>query len=731
MNSLLFRIAFGVLLFSTGLQAAVRLPAIISDHMVLQAGGTAAVWGWADPGEQVTVSVAGQSKSATAGADGKWRVQLDKLDPSSQPQTLTVAGTNTLTVNDVLIGEVWLGSGQSNMALRVQGTLNSEAEIAAANHPLIRLFTVRSDGSATPQDNCVGVWQICSPETVGLFSATSYYFGRELHKALGTPVGLINSSVGGTRIEAWTSAEAQKAAPELKERVAEYEQAAASFNPEAAKAKYEKDLAAWKVKADTIKASGGTPPRAPMDPIASRSKQGRELGMLFNGKIAPLIPFGIRGAIWYQGEANSQPGRAELYEKQLPILIQDWRARWGCDFAFAWVQLVNFDGGPGRDWPVIREGMLKTLKVKNTGMAIAIDIGEANNIHPINKPEVGRRLGLWALGSVYGQKVPTVSGPLPAGHEIRGSEIAVSFQHADQGLKARDGELKGFVIASDDRQWKPATAKIEGNTVIVSNPDVKQPAAVRYAWENNPDCNLYNGAGLPASPFRTDDWKDPVSQTAPAAADAKAETPQPAQKPQPEIPVAPKPAAPKPSPGGTGNTSSAGGANLLKNSDFSSPINKSMGRGEWILTVMNSDRAKPFATASSGYSIKNGTLELDMAELNPEQKLQRNMVRLGQFVSALSPARRYQLSFEARASEPGIIRVAVGVVTSGNGDTEGGLPIQQVDLGAEFKPYQYDFAPAELVSNKADPQKFTRVEFRLGETQGKIFFRNIRLVEFD
>jgi len=491
----------------------VKLPAIFSDHMVMQAETTVPVWGWAEPGEEVSISLAGQSKTAKANTEGKWMVKLDRLKTAAAPQALTVKGKNTLIVKDVLVGEVWLASGQSNMALRVLGTKDSDNEIPAANYPLIRMFIVRSDGAAAPQDHCEGTWQICSPKTVGLFSATAYYFGKELHKTLGVPVGLINSSVGGTRIEAWTSVAAQKAAPALAARVAEFEKEAAAFNPEAAKAKYEKALAVWKESSAKTKASGDIPPRAPLDPVASRLKLGRELGMLFNGKIAPLIPYAIKGAIWYQGEANSSPDRAPLYGDQLTALIADWRARWGYEFPFAWVQLPNFDGGEIRDWPLLREAMLHTLKVRNTGMAIAIDVGEADNIHPKDKPEVGRRLALWALGEIYGQKVASTSGPLPGGHQIRGREVVLSFTHADGGLVAKGGELKEFIIAGEDKKWVKANAKIEGEKIIVASPDVPKPAAVRYAWANNPDGNLYNGAGLPASPFRTDDWKgDPGSE---------------------------------------------------------------------------------------------------------------------------------------------------------------------------------------------------------------------------
>ena len=505
-------------------RADVKLPAIFSDHMVVQADASVPVWGWAGPGEEVTVSFASQSKTTKAGADGRWRVKLDPMPASDEPHDMLITSSNpksesqtepgrrraaqirNLKCRDVLVGEVWLGSGQSNMALNMEAVKNAPGEIAAARFPALRMFRVNSDGAATAQEDCKGSWQICSPATARIFSATAYFFGRELHQTLGVPVGLINSSMGGTRIESWISLEAQQRSPELKASAEAQAKAEREYNVAAARANFEKNLAKWEQAAAQAKTEGKVAPPAPRDPTAIRLRIGGA-GGLFNGKIAPLIPYAIRGVVWYQGEANSAPARAVLYEHQLPALIADWRARWGQEFPFAWVQLPNFDGGEIRDWPLMREAMLKTLKVKNTGMAIAIDVGEANNIHPTNKQEVGHRLALWALGSVYEKKIPSTCGPLPAGHKIRGSEVVLSFAHADGGLVAKDGELKGFVIAGEDKKWVRATAKIEGGNVIVSSPQVPKPAAVRYAWENNPVCNLYNGVGLPASPFRTDDWK--------------------------------------------------------------------------------------------------------------------------------------------------------------------------------------------------------------------------------
>jgi sialate O-acetylesterase len=498
-------LAAGLLLAGAGIACAdVKLPSIFSDHMVLQRDVAAVpVWGKADPGEEVTVTIDGQSKTTKAGADGKWMVKLANLKTGG-PHTLTVKGKNSLTVNDVLIGEVWLGSGQSNMAMTVNRANDYEKEQAAAKLPEVRMFIVSSGAADAPQDDCVGRWQVCSPESVGGFSATLFFFGREVHKVLQVPMGLINSSVGGTPIESWIDAATQKRTPELK-GFFEGLKPPTEADAAAAKKKYERDLAKWKEESKQAKADGKKT-KAPQDPEAVRTRKGN-VGGLFNGKIAPLIPYAIRGALWYQGEANSAGTKPPYYQHQLSLLVKDWRQRWGQgDFAFAWVQLPNFTRA-GDGWMLVREGMLRTLAQPNTGMAITVDIGDPKDIHPKNKQEVGRRLSLWALGTTYGRKVVATSGPLPAGHEAAGNEIKLSFKHTNGGLVAKDGELKGFVVAGEDKQWKPAKATINGDKVFVSSPDVKQPVAARYAWQDNPEGNLYNGAGLPASPFRTDDWK--------------------------------------------------------------------------------------------------------------------------------------------------------------------------------------------------------------------------------
>lgn len=506
---------------SAALHAAeLKLAAVFSDHMVLQCGKAVPVWGWADPGGKITVEFAGQAKAVTADSAGKWQVKLDPMPASAEPRIMVVKstiGNSQSTISDVLVGEVWLGSGQSNMVVPVIGARDSEKETAAADLPLIRMFREDSKAAETPQANATGNWVVCSPQTVRGFSATLYFFGRELHRELKVPVGLICSAVGATPIQSWIAADVQAKIPELKAALDAEVKSDAEFDWAGATARYEKELASWKEKTAQAKAAGQSPPGKPGDPLEERNRCGSVRGGgLFNGKIAPLIPFALRGVLWYQGESNTRTEEAgRLYAPQLPLLISDWRTRWGEELPFAWVQLPNYIPWfplPKREhygWLLVRDAQLKALRLPHTGMAIAIDLGEPNNIHPKNKQDVGKRLALWALGDVYGKKVPATSGPLPAGHEVRGANLVVTFTHADGGLIAKGDDLKGFVISGKDQQWQPAQGRIEGGKVIVSSPDVPRPVAVRYAWSDNPDCNLYNGAGLPAAPFRTDAWPVP------------------------------------------------------------------------------------------------------------------------------------------------------------------------------------------------------------------------------
>ena len=508
------------------LQAAeLKIATIFSDHMVLQRDKPVPVWGWADAGESITVEFAGQKKTASADAAGKWQVKLDPMTASAESRALDVQSNKPgrkLQVSDVLVGEVWLGSGQSNMAMRVSGAQNYKNEQTTANFPLIRSFNEGSGASAKVKADASGKWAVCSPETVGTFAATLYFFGRELHRELNVPVGLINSSVGGTPIESWIAVEAQAQVPELEKTITTQAKAPAAKDVAQLKANYEKQLTRWKSLAEKAKAEGKSPPPQPRDPVEEQKSKGGP-GGLFNGKIAPLVPYALRGVLWYQGEANTHPGKGALYQYQLPLLVSDWRKLWGEELPFAWVQLPNFNR-PGQGWSLVREAMLKTLRLPKTGMAITVELGEADDIHPKNKQEVGRRLALWALGTVYGVKVPAISGPLPAGHKIQDDKIIVTFKHTEGGLAGKGGDLTGFLVAGNDKEWKPAQATIDGDKVIVSSTEVAKPVAVRYAWASVAVCNLFNGAGLPASPFRTDVW--PVDDNEEADSNTS-ETPEP------------------------------------------------------------------------------------------------------------------------------------------------------------------------------------------------------------
>ena len=494
---------------STLFAAGFRLAAPISDHMVLQREKPVAVWGWADAGESVTVTFAGQSKSATAGADGKWTLKLDALAASAEPRTLVVTGKDghKLEVQDILVGEVWLGSGQSNMAMTVAGCNRFPEEKAAANFPLIRHYQESSTHSTKPEAEGKGTWKACTPDNVGGFSAVLYFFGREIHREVGVPVGLVNTSVGGTPIESWVSAEAQSSDPETKANFDAKLKDHLAFDEAKAPELHQKQMAIWKAAVAKAKAEGKTfVTPAPKDPLAMRRFKGGPAG-LYNGKVANLAPYTLRGMLWYQGEGNA--GNPGLYAKQLSQLVTSWRTLWQDEVPFAWVQLPNYRDSDSESWPRVRESMMKVLALPKTGMAITLDIGDPKDIHPKNKQDVGLRLSYWALASVYGRKVPAISGPLPAGDKVEGSSVRVSLKHAE-GLKTRDGgAVRGFRVAGADKVWKLATARIDGTDVVVSSPEVSAPVAVRYAWAENPDCNLVNGAGLPATSFRTDDWDAP------------------------------------------------------------------------------------------------------------------------------------------------------------------------------------------------------------------------------
>ncbi len=623
---------------------------LFSDHMVLQRHVKAPVWGWAAPGATVTVRFGNQTKTAVAQADGRWMVRLDAMGASSEPRTLNVcssSGGQHATVNDVLVGDVWLCSGQSNMEMGI-GACNVPDEIAAANFPQLRLLTVPHLIAYRPTQTVQCSWVACSPESVahggwGGFSAAGFFFGRELHRALKVPIGLIHSSWGGTIAEAWTSAERLQPLGDFAERLdrvaesakgrqtdfaTEYEAWCQKNDPGTAQgwAGPDYDTSSWKkvtmpqpfeqaglpdfdgmvwfrrsfeapadwaghkltlslgpvddidttwingmkvgqmnrydlnrvytIQPEVVKQgnnvvavrvldTGGTggftgkpeqmfikatgPGEAaqvslagewqmrdsapisklPGVPSVADANNPNQVTVLYNGMIAPLLPFAIKGAIWYQGESNA--GRAAQYRYLLPTMIRDWRSRFGVgDFPFYIVQLAAFQPTypepRDNEWAELREAQALTAKnVPHCGLALAIDIGDAADIHPKNKAEVGRRLALCALSETYHQKVEC-SGPWYKSMKARGNSVRLTFDHVDGGLEARGGELKGFAVAGEDGKFAWAKAFIDGHTVVVSSPAVARPIAVRYGWDINPVCNLYNRAGLPAVPFRTDDW---------------------------------------------------------------------------------------------------------------------------------------------------------------------------------------------------------------------------------
>ncbi len=494
-------------LFAATAQADVKLPAIIGDNMALQRSMEVPIWGWADAGEKVTVTLGDQAKSTTADDQGKWMVRLDSMKEGG-PTTMTVQGKNSITVKNILIGEVWACSGQSNMGFTVNRAINAEKEIASANYPEIRLFSVPLVGTQEPQYDCGGKWVVCSPDTVGGFTAVGYFFGREVYNNVKIPVGLINTSWGGSACEAWVRRDVLEADPAYADLLASFDKRCADYDPEAAKANYEKQRAAWKERVAKAKAEGKPAPRAPRAPRDPRTGQHRPAN-LYNGMILPILPYAIRGAIWYQGETNA--GRAYQYRELFPLMIANWREDWGQgDFPFYFVQLANYlavKPEPGEsNWAELREAQTMTLSKPNTGQAVIIDIGEANDIHPKNKQDVGKRLALWALAKDYGRDLE-YSSPMYKSMKKDGDKIVVTFDHTDGGLVTKDGEpLKGFAIAGADKKFVWADAKIDGDKVVVSSSEVADPVAVRYAWADNPVCNLFSKEGLPACPFRTDDW---------------------------------------------------------------------------------------------------------------------------------------------------------------------------------------------------------------------------------
>ena len=457
--------------------ADVKLPKVFSDHMVLQRDREVPFWGWDNPGAEVKVSIGEKSASAKADKDGKWSVKLPAMKAGG-PYKVTVQGSSTVNFSDVLFGEVWLCSGQSNMEWSVSASANPKEEIEKANHPKIRHIKIPHVPSDKPQSdvNTPG-WQVCTPQVAGGFTAVGYFFALNLQKELDVPIGLIGSNWGGTRIEPWTTPDGFKSVPALKD--------------------ISDKLATFPAKND----KGVINHQSPL--------------ALYNGMISPLVPYAIRGALWYQGESNN--GEGMLYFEKMKALINGWRKLWNDEsMPFYFVQLAPFDynkqmenGKPATSGlPYIWEAQAATLKIPNTGMAVTVDITALKDIHPKNKQDVGKRLALWALAKTYNKPVQVYSGPLYKSMQVSGNKVHIEFDHVGGGLIARDGKpLSFFTIAGEDKKFVPATAVIEGGKVVVTGEGVSKPVAVRMGWHEEAEPNLSNKEGLPASPFRTDDWK--------------------------------------------------------------------------------------------------------------------------------------------------------------------------------------------------------------------------------
>ena len=462
---------------------ALSFASVFTDHMVLQRDRPLPVWGKAAPGAEISVQIGGEAKTATAQADGRWRVTVGPLKTSRDPIELAVAsGDQSVRLTDVLVGDVWVASGQSNMEMYVSMSKDAEQEIAAAQWPQIRILEVPNTAADEPADSFPSAaWKPVTPETIPPFSAVAYFFGRELHEHLDVPIGLISCDLGATAMEAWTRRDVLESSPTFKQATAD------SF----------------------------AMPLMIEDPVEYKRIQYYLPSRLYNGMIAPVIPYGIRGAIWYQGESNS--GRPQQYVELSKLMIADWRKQWGQgDFPFLLVQLAAFETTADNDWAPIREAQFETLSLPNTGMAVAIDVGDRTDIHPKDKQSVGKRLALAARRVAYGEDL-VYSGPVFSKLETKGGKAWLSFDHVGGGLNA-DGELRGFEIAGADAKFVPATATIDGERVVAFSDAVADPKAVRYSWTSYPDGNLFNAEGLPAVPFRTSKMEPATKPDATAAA---------------------------------------------------------------------------------------------------------------------------------------------------------------------------------------------------------------------
>jgi len=505
-----------VLCLKVPVVSGIELPAMFGRHAVLQREEAVPVWGWGKAGELVNVTFAGQSKQTTADDKGNWRVELDALKASASGQVLEVTGTESgrLRVSDLLVGEVWMASGQSNMQWALSSTERAKQDIPRADHPAIRMFLTDLVTAASPRRRVGGEWNVTTPQNAGKFSAVGYYFALKLHAEVGVPVGIIRTAWGGKPSEAFTSRETLMSKPEGRALVQKLEAETRRFDLGRAVAQYEKKLEGWENirkanRAEKDPKKRKKLPRKPQKPSPPALSPKRP-GAIYNGMIHPWAGYAMKGAIWYQGESNA--GRAKEYETIFPLLIQDWRKQWKRELPFYFVQLANFrrpTGRPGQasSWAELQNAQRLALRLPNTGMAVINDIGAAGDIHPRNKKDVGERLARWALANEYGRKDVVVSGPLYRDFKVEGSKVRISFEYAE-GVKTSDGGEPGrFEIAGKDQVWYWGKAVIDGEAVLVSSEEVPEPVAVRYAWASNPEgANLVNAAGLPASLFRTDSW---------------------------------------------------------------------------------------------------------------------------------------------------------------------------------------------------------------------------------
>jgi sialate O-acetylesterase len=510
-----------LLLLITGLtaHAELRLPAIIGDNMVLQQKQSNPIWGWDTPGTDVKVTLGSQSKTAQADAKGKWTIKLDPLSASAVPTDMTIQGTTKRELKNILVGEVWVCSGQSNMGFNLNSVWDADLDIATAKYPQIRLISVPQVGTQELQDDFKGQWEECSPLTAGSFTAVGYHYGRMLHEMLGVPVGLIDNAWGGSSCEAWVRRDVLEKDARFKAMIDKWKQTEATYTDavfETQKAEHQAKVDAWVIaRKEALKVgkpAPANPPRAPQNVLRGQHRPGN----LYAGCLHPILGYGIKGAIWYQGESNAS--RAYEYSYLFPLMITHWRSEWKQgDFPFYWVQLADFkpeqaEAGDS-DWAELRESQTMSIrKLANAGQCVITDLGEANDIHPKNKRDVAERLARWALAKDYGLNLPCRSPELKES-TFEGGKAQLTFDFAPQGLRTIDvDEVKGFALCGADQKWVRAKASILGgskkgtNQIEVSSPLVPQPVAVRYAWSDNPICNVFSAEGLPVTPFRTDNF---------------------------------------------------------------------------------------------------------------------------------------------------------------------------------------------------------------------------------